>query len=193
MSQMRRLLEAVDSMSKASKKSTGPKFPGYWEGDMPASKARDKMVGGCEENVIKELAKEAKSKRIEWRLAEAYKNFVLDEYGNAQNPNAQTTTPGANGSAQADDDNDAQSKTTDAAMQKNVNLLKTLDPKLNTQLATQAMAKTDIPGAPMTGTDINQSKQLVGLLEPALSDPQIGSQVTTLLRKAGQAEKNKRV
>ena len=72
----------------------------------------------------------------------------VDEYGNAQNPNAQTTTPGANGSAQADDDNDAQAKTTDAAMQKNVNLLKTLDPKLNTQMATQAMAVAQIAWIP---------------------------------------------
>ena len=259
MSQMRRLLEAVDSMSKVADKPTGPKFPGYWKGDMPAAKARDKMVGGCEESILKTLSKAAKDNKIVRKLKEDFAEFQkdtevnptdtikvdvpllirimeyaredakddmdlhrmaerlvqlsqdgntlgmkdydqlvqqeqqVDEYGNAQNPNAQTTTPGANGSAQADNNNDDQSKTTDAAMQKNVNLLKTLNPKLNTQMATQAMAKTDIPGAPMTGTDINQSKQLVGLLEPALGDPTIGPQVTALLRKAGQAEKTKRV
>lgn len=39
------------SMSSAAKKSTGPKFPGYWRGNDPASAARSKMVGSVEESV----------------------------------------------------------------------------------------------------------------------------------------------
>lgn len=39
------------SMSSASKKSTGPKFPGYMRGDDRASAARSKMVGSVEESV----------------------------------------------------------------------------------------------------------------------------------------------
>lgn len=76
---MRRLLEAMDSMSKAEKKSTGPKFPGYWKGTDPASKARSRMVGGAEESVIKDLHKTAKDKITEWELTEALKQFKDQE------------------------------------------------------------------------------------------------------------------
>ena len=72
---MRRLLEAMDSMSKAEKKSTGPKFPGYWKGTDPASKSRSRMVGGAEESIIKDLHNTAKEKVTEWELEESLKNF----------------------------------------------------------------------------------------------------------------------
>ena len=72
---MKRLLEAMDSMSKAAKKETGPKFPGYWKGTDPAGKARSKMVGSAEESIIKDLAKTAKDKVTEWNLEEAFKGF----------------------------------------------------------------------------------------------------------------------
>ena len=65
MSDMKKLLEAIDSMSKAEKKSTGPKFPGYWKGTDPASKAKDKMVGSAQESIIKELDKTAKDTATE--------------------------------------------------------------------------------------------------------------------------------
>jgi len=78
---MRRLLEAMDSMSRAEKKPTGPKFPGYWKGTDPASAAKNKMVGGCEqESVIPELAKTAKKKSTEWELEEAFKQFKEGEF-----------------------------------------------------------------------------------------------------------------
>lgn len=75
MSDMRKLLEAMDSMARAEKNPTGPKFPGYWKGTDPASKARSKMVGGCEESVLKDLHSTAKKKAKEWDLEEAFKNF----------------------------------------------------------------------------------------------------------------------
>ena len=75
MTNMRKLLEAVDSMEKAAKKPTGPKFPGYWKGTDPASKAKSKMVGGCEESILKDLHDTAKQKVTEWSLEEAYRNF----------------------------------------------------------------------------------------------------------------------
>ena len=65
----------MDKMSKVESKPTGPKFPGYWKGTDSAAKAKDKMVGGCEESIIKDLHKTAKEKAAEWRLEEAYKNF----------------------------------------------------------------------------------------------------------------------
>lgn len=51
MSNMRRLLESMDKISKPAKKSTGPKFPGYWKGTDDAAQARDKMVGSAQEKV----------------------------------------------------------------------------------------------------------------------------------------------
>jgi hypothetical protein len=80
MSDMRRLLEAMDSMSRAETKPTGPKFPGYWKGTDPASAAKNKMVGGAEESVIPELAKTAKKKSTEWELEEAFRQFKEGEF-----------------------------------------------------------------------------------------------------------------
>jgi hypothetical protein len=80
MSDIRRLLEAMDSMSRAETKPTGPKFPGYWQGTDPASAAKNKMVGGAEESVIPELAKTAKKKSTEWELEEAFKQFKEGEF-----------------------------------------------------------------------------------------------------------------
>jgi hypothetical protein len=75
MSDIRRLLEKMDTMSNAEKRPAGPKFPGYWKGTDPASKAKDKMVGGAEESIIKELHKTSKSKTTEWTLEEDWKQF----------------------------------------------------------------------------------------------------------------------
>lgn len=75
MSDIRRLLEKIDSMGSAEKHPTGPKFPGYWKGKDPASKSKTKMVGGAEESIIKELDATGKQKVTEWALAEAWKRF----------------------------------------------------------------------------------------------------------------------
>jgi len=80
MSDMRRLIESMDSISKAAKKPTGPKFPGYWKGTDTAAQARDKMVGSSQESVIPELAKHAKEKTLEWHIEESYKQFKEQEY-----------------------------------------------------------------------------------------------------------------
>ena len=252
---MKRLLEAVDSMSKAAEKSTGPKFPGYWKGTDPASKAKSKMVGSAEAqgSILKDLSKHAKDTSVERKLREDFNQFQSDrkvnptdtvkldiplmirlleyaredakddmdlhhlvsnlidmskdgktlntqhydaaiekpisEYGNKQNPNTQTTTPGVGGSLQADAEDSAQSKTTDAAVQKNVAALKTIEPELNIQQTKTAVQKTDVPGAQLTAGELAQTKKLSSIIEPALSDPNIGPQITSLLRKAGQLEK----
>ena len=79
MSDMRRLIESMDSINKAAKKPTGPKFPGYWKGTDTAAQARDKMVGGAEESIIPELSKQAKKKTLEWQLEESFKHFKEEE------------------------------------------------------------------------------------------------------------------
>lgn len=86
MSDIKRILEKLDGMNKAAKKSTGPKFPGYWKGTDPASKSRSKMVGSAEESIIPELNKLAEQKSVEWRLAEALKAFE------EENPNIDPET-----------------------------------------------------------------------------------------------------
>lgn len=55
MSDIKKLLEAMDSMSAAEHKPTGPEWPGYWSGTDSAEKARDRMVGGAAESVEEEL------------------------------------------------------------------------------------------------------------------------------------------
>jgi hypothetical protein len=75
MSDIKKLLETMDRMAATESKSTGPKFPGYWKGTDPASKAKDKMVGGCEENILKDLNNTAKEKVTEWRLQEKFDKF----------------------------------------------------------------------------------------------------------------------
>jgi hypothetical protein len=75
MSDIKKLLETMNRMSVTEKKSTGPKFPGYWKGTDPAGKAKDKMVGSAEESIIKDLNKVSKEKVIEWKLTEEYKRF----------------------------------------------------------------------------------------------------------------------
>jgi LysM repeat protein len=67
----------MDSISKAEKKSTGPKFPGYWKGGDSADKSRSRMVG--DESVIPQLAKQAKEKTLEWQIEEAYQQFKEQE------------------------------------------------------------------------------------------------------------------
>jgi hypothetical protein len=73
MSDMRRLIESMDSISQAATKPTGPKFPGYWQGRDSAAKSRDRMVG--DESIIPSLAKQAKEKTLEWHIEEAYQKF----------------------------------------------------------------------------------------------------------------------
>ncbi len=75
MSDIKKLLEIMDRMSSAERKPTGPKFPGYWKGTDPASKAKDKMVGGAEESIIKDLHSTAKERVTEWQLQEKYSKF----------------------------------------------------------------------------------------------------------------------
>jgi len=75
MSDIKKLLETMDRMSAAERKPAGPKFPGYWKGTDPASKAKDKMVGGAEESIIKDLHSTAKERVTEWQLQEKYARF----------------------------------------------------------------------------------------------------------------------
>lgn len=72
------LLEKMNSMMSAEKKSSGPKFPGYWNGANSPEQAKDKMVGGSseqQESVFKELNTTAKETKIKRNLEEAFKQF----------------------------------------------------------------------------------------------------------------------
>lgn len=73
MADIKKLLESIDSMSKAVKKPSGPKFPGYWKGTEPASKSRSRMVG-AQESIVKEL--HSKTTTLEHKLQRAYEAFT---------------------------------------------------------------------------------------------------------------------
>jgi hypothetical protein len=78
MSDIQKSLFIIETMSTAEKKPTGPKFPGYWKGTDPASAAKNKMVGGSEEqqeSVLGELDKAAKDSVIRRTLEEKFKAF----------------------------------------------------------------------------------------------------------------------
>jgi hypothetical protein len=94
MSDIKKLLEAMDNMAAAEKKPTGPKWPGYWQGKDSAKKSRTKMVGDGgaaesveeSENFLKELGQTINSNPVkrdlfqEWYEYNLEENFVA-EYG----------------------------------------------------------------------------------------------------------------
>lgn len=68
MSDIRQLLEAMDSMSSAEQKPTGPKWPGYLKGTDSANKSRDRMVGdgGAAESVEEDLEESLRQQFAEY-------------------------------------------------------------------------------------------------------------------------------
>lgn len=79
MSDIKKLLESIDSMSAAENNPTGPKFPGYWKGTDSASQAKSKMVGSAQESIVKELAKAAKETKTKRHLEKTLENLKLSE------------------------------------------------------------------------------------------------------------------
>lgn len=66
MSDMKKLLEAMTSMSSAQNKPTGPKWPGYWQGTDSAEKSRDRMVGGAAESIEDDLEESLRQQFAEY-------------------------------------------------------------------------------------------------------------------------------
>ena len=67
MSDIKKLLEAMDSMSAAEKKPTGPKWPSYWKGTDSAKKSRSRMVGsGAAESVEEDLEESLRQQFAEY-------------------------------------------------------------------------------------------------------------------------------
>jgi len=112
---------------------------------------------------------------------------AVKEYGNTTDPDNQKTTPGAQGSAEQDKEDDIGAKLGAAATKQGINALKAISPNLNPTLATQALAKSDVPST-MSSAETGQAKELSDLLGDALGNPKTSSQVTALLRKAAQSK-----
>ena len=78
---IRKSLAALDAinegtMSSATKKPTGPKFPGYWKGKDSAKLSRSRMVGASEsENLLQDLDKQIVEGAVERELAEKFAEF----------------------------------------------------------------------------------------------------------------------
>ena len=137
-------------------------------------------------------AKQGPMKTVWDPVKRVYKNVPVNqnkqavkEYGNAQDPDNQSTTPGAAGSAQQDQEDDMGAKLGAQATNQSINALKAIEPNLNPTLAKQALAKGDMPTT-MSSAETGQAKELSDLLGTALGNPQTSSQVTALLRKAAQ-------
>lgn len=75
MSDIKKLLESIDSMSTASKNPTGPRFPGYWKGTDNAKKSKSKMVGSAQESILPEIARQTTEGAIHRRLSEAWQQY----------------------------------------------------------------------------------------------------------------------
>jgi hypothetical protein len=87
MSDMKNLLEKMNSMSSAEHKPTGPKWPGYLKGSDSAKKARGRMVGdgGTDESVeesesfLKELNQVINSNPVKKDLFQEWQEYKLHE------------------------------------------------------------------------------------------------------------------
>jgi hypothetical protein len=68
MSDIKKLLEAMDSMASAEHKPTGPKWPGYCQCTDTAKKSRTKMVGdgGASESVEEDLEESLRQQFAEY-------------------------------------------------------------------------------------------------------------------------------
>jgi hypothetical protein len=68
MTDIKKLLESIDSMSAAERKPTGPKWPGYWRGKDLAKKSRSRMVGdgGAAESVEEDLEENLRQQFAEY-------------------------------------------------------------------------------------------------------------------------------
>lgn len=162
--------------------------------------AEDEKIGGKYDpeefdamvSRLGQKAKQGPMKTVWDPIKRVYKNVPVNqnkqavkEYGNAQDPDNQKTTPGAAGSAQQDQEDDIGAKLGAQATNQSINALKAIEPNLNPTLAKQTLAKGDMP-ATMSSAETGQAKELSDLLGTALGNPQTSSQVTALLRKAAQ-------
>ena len=175
-------------MSQAEKKPTGPKFPGYWKGKDPAKLSRSRMVGSAQESVIKELHYLAKDTAVKRKLENAFKDY-LEEYGNAQDPNAQTTTPQSSAAQTQQQEKEEQDQRIDVASAKS--LASSIKPALppTVDAATVASALTKIndqnsgrPAKPLTQPEQMAMGPLNALFARAAETPQTSTQLASLLR-----------
>jgi hypothetical protein len=74
--EMKKLLETIDTMSKAEKKPEGAEFKGYWKGTDKSPPKPGQSVGGCKEsknpNIMRDLKSVADDKELEWKLSEEF-------------------------------------------------------------------------------------------------------------------------
>ena len=177
---------------------TGPAYVAVAQGQQGVAEA-EKIGGKYDpeefDAMVSRLGQKAKQgpmKTVWDPIKRVYKNVPVNqnkqavkEYGNAQDPDDQTTTPGADNSQQQDKEDDLGAKLGAQATNQSINALKAIEPNLNPTLAKQALAKGDMPTT-MSSAETGQAKELSDLLGTALSNPQTSSQVTALLRKAAQ-------
>jgi hypothetical protein len=161
-----------DTMAAAETHSSGPEFTGYWKGTDRGTPG-NKMVGGCEES--KELSFEEEL-MAEW-------DQYLEEIG----PVGAVGVGGATANTNANGANTADAAVAAGIAKTNLNKLSQLG--INPAQATKAIATIDAdPNKPLGSTDLKQTKTLTDLVGNALSDPQKGSQLSTILQQVAKGK-----
>lgn len=188
MTDLHKLLEKIDSMAQAEKKPTGPKFPGYWKGKDAAKLSHSRMVGSAQESVIKELHHLAKETHIKRKLENEFKNYI-EEYGNAQDPNAQTTTPQSSAAQTQQQEKEDQDQRIDIASAKSLasSIKPALPPSIDTGTIASALTKINDqnsgkPAKPLTQPEQRAMGPVNALFARAAETPQTSTQLATILR-----------
>ena len=181
----------VDDYVPDSKLKEGDKVAGKYEPD-----EFDAMILR-----LKKLAGQGELKTVWDPVKRVYKNVPVKdtdkkqvkEYGNAQDPNNQSTSPGATGSAQQDAQTDAQQKMTQqAAQQQDASVARSVAGSLTTVLppgtSPYAMASgiTNMnDGKPLTPQERQAVSQITPLVMKAAETPALAGQLKSALQNAG--------
>lgn len=172
MSDIKKLLEAMDSMAATKKHSRGPKFPGYWKGKDSASKSKSRMVG-ANESIINDLsAGPSLEFQLEKKLQEQWAKFK------EQTTPPAGTTPGATPTIAPADA---------VALKKNLAALKTVVPGLDLTKASTSIAKADT-GTTLNPTDQANIAKMAPQLANVIKNPQMAGQLKAMIDKAGKTE-----
>ena len=212
MSDIKRLLEAMDSMSSAESHPRGPKFTGYWKGTDKGTPGT-KMVGG--ESVLKDLGRgPSKDRNVEKELQEMWASFQEDNFGTHPKRPArkgtredkvgprghkeiprykkvkEATPPGVTAPGTTPPTAGGQPPVNPqdaAALKQSLAKLKTSVPGLDVTKAATTMGKAD------TGTQLNpQDQKVVSTMAPQIANvmknPQMAGQLKMMIDKAGKTE-----
>lgn len=188
MSNTKKLLADLDKISTH-------KFPGYWKGTDSAKLAKKKMVGSAQESILPEIHQIEKTTRLERKLKESLRQFKLEEYANAQDPNRQTTSPPTPATTTAPQDEqqkkkDAQAQRVDVSAAKSLasSIKPELPPNIDANTLASAIVKIN-DNKPLTQPEQVAMGPMSALVTKAAETTQTSNELATILRTASQLVK----